>query len=115
MGEVASVAVPSVPPSLDTQSTSYDVIVSPKSSGASKLTHARESPGFTVGGSGVPGIVVGEKSSDSSRIGPSPRELVANSVHLYVLPLSRPSTSTGAVSLVTTFGVPPSDEVHDAV
>ena len=108
--------MPVVPPSVESHSTSYEVIGSPESSGASNETVIFESPGRTeVGASGVPGIATGENGSDSPWLGPSPREFVANRVHVYVLPFVSPVTLTGSVSVVALDGSPPSLEVQSAV
>ena len=107
--------MPVVPPSVESHSTSYDVIGSPESSGASNETVIFESPGMTeVGASGVPGSRPAR--TGRTRLGSDRRrEFVANRVHVYVLPFVSPVTLTGSVSVVALDGSPPSLEVQSAV
>ena len=75
--------VPSVPPSLETQSASYWVIALPFSAGASKVTVMLPSSGRTLGWAGASGAIAAmTTASESSDAGDVPSPLVAVRLHV---------------------------------
>ena len=68
-----------------------------------------------VGGPGTPGIADTTNEFDGADAGPCPTAFVPYTVHVYVLPLVRFSTTIGLEAPVKIPKlVPPSLEVHDA-
>jgi hypothetical protein len=113
------VAVPvfdfAAPPSLEEHDAVYPVMGEPPFAGGENFTVMRASPGVTVGFAGADGGFVSVVAADSGDAGPSPFALVANTVHVYVLPFVSPVTMMGDAAPDNVPGMPPLVEMHCAV
>ena len=86
----ASLDVHERPPGLAT--ARYDVIALPPFGGAAQVTTADRCPRMADTRTGAPGDVAGTTRAVAAEAGPAPNALLAVTVNVYGLPLTRPVT-----------------------
>jgi hypothetical protein len=87
----------------------------PPLTGATNATEIEALPRVRVGTAGVPGTVAGTAVAEVDDGRPSPTAFVANTAHVYVLPLVKENTTIGELPPVFDPAVPPSLDVQLAV